>query len=730
MANKTEQAYQLENEYARFSLSVADNSWSLADLRANVDWGNQNDASPWVEIRKTCDEEAESVPLFLSEITKTDDALSCSFVDESGNNGQLKLAFYLIGDALQVYAIPEDGLGYAAIDLFNAGLAGSAEEEGEVLIPTRMGLLLPANGRENLDLDLGTYEYAGAHAAMAGLFKSGAVLLVDWGDPYISLGVTRTVDEADATISIRLSLSRTARSFELHCLGKGDLSTLAEAYRARVTELGYRVTWEEKLKERPQAARLFGTCNVKLWFALRRRIDEDMVEQSAEVLWTFDEVAQIAEHLKNDLELDDVFFHLGGWTRYGYDCRHPDIRPANPECGGNEGLTDCINRVKACGYLFCLHDNYQDMYRDAPSWDEYWLQKEADGSPTVGGVWLGGQAFYTCAREAIRLAQRPDNLPWVQATFKPDVYFIDTTYAVGPQECFDPRHPLTKQDDIHWKVKLSDYARDLMGMFGSEDGREWAVPHADVFEGLASVAGEYLRRINIEEVDGYPVPFFDMVFHDCIALYGKYRYEPETMAEQVINHVSMGRTLYYHALGNHLYWQDPEGMAEAPAPDGPVDSAMYTRANNGWAEGLCLWDRYMKNTQEVLGPLNKLTSEALIANYDFLEAGRKVRKTTFSNGATAIVNGGVEDYTVTTASGAEAVLPAYGFLIEAGTFTAFVVRAWEGRTYDAPVLFTLTSLDGQDVGTTENFRIFHGFGDSHLVWQGSEYDVVREEIIS
>ena len=50
--------------------------------------------------------------------------------------------------------------------------------------------------------------------------------------------------------------------------------------------------------------------------------------------------------------MSDVLFHLGGWTRYGYDCRHPDIMPANPECGGNEGLAECARRVQALGYTF------------------------------------------------------------------------------------------------------------------------------------------------------------------------------------------------------------------------------------------------------------------------------------------------------------------------------------------------------------------------------------------
>jgi hypothetical protein len=44
-----------------------------------------------------------------------------------------------------------------------------------------MGLLIPSAGKEPFDLHLGTYAYEGVHMAMAGLFKSGAVLMVNWG---------------------------------------------------------------------------------------------------------------------------------------------------------------------------------------------------------------------------------------------------------------------------------------------------------------------------------------------------------------------------------------------------------------------------------------------------------------------------------------------------------------------------------------------------------------------
>ena len=729
MLKETDQAFRLKNELVQFTLSITDNTWSLEDLRAKVSWGNQAIPGPWVEIRKAATPHSSRAPLYLHSVVTQDSALSCSFVDASGRDGRLRLVFHLIGDTLQVYTVPEDTLTYTAIDLFTSGLEAGQAENGEAFVPIRMGLLLPARGDAAFDLALGTYDYEGVHMAMAGLFKAGAVLLADWGDPYLGLRVARIVGEESSRVAMSFSLSKTARSLELSCLGKGDLTTLAEAYRDRAQALGYRIPWEEKIKVRPQGERLFGACNVKLWTALARRVDKDLVEQKVEVCWTFDEAASIAEHLKNDLHLEDVLFHLGGWTRYGYDCRHPDIRPANPECGGNEGLADWVRRVKACGYLSCLHDNYQDMYRDAPSFDEAWLQKEPDGSAKLGGVWLGGQAYYTCAREAVRLTKRSDNLPWVRDAFHPDLYFIDTTYAVGPQECFDPRHPLTKQDDIHWKIVLSDYARDVVGMFGSECGREWAVPHADFFEGLTSVGGRYFHALEPTELGGTVVPFFDMIFHDCIALHGKYRYHPEEMAEQVIHHIGMGRTLYYHALGNHLYWLDPAGQPEIPVATGPMDQAVFTRAHNGWAEGFCLWDRFMKNTQEVLGPLNKLTSQALIDRYDFLDARRMVRKTTFTNGVTAIVNGSDEDYTVTSAAGVQAVLPPYGFLVEAGTFVAFHARAWDSIAYESPVLFTLTSLDGKAMDETSRFRVFHGFGDSELMWQGKKHNIAREAAV-
>jgi hypothetical protein len=712
----------LENRYIRFSLVPQDNLWSLEDRRADVVWGNQPaqedlPGEPWLHllVRGT------PMPLVLRAVEAEEAALRARFYDPQGGDSGLEAVFRLEGPTLKVYLVPS-GLVFPEIQVFSRGLEARAREDGQALLPIRMGLLVPAAGERPIDMRLGTYEYEGVHMAMAGLFKSGAALMATWHDPYIALRFERSAPD-EPSLRLAFELSRTARSFELTCLGAGDYHTLAAAYRERAAELGYRLSWREKLKDRPQAERLFGASNFKLWTALARRIDEELVEQSVEVHWTFDEAAQIAEHLKHDLMLEEVLFHLGGWSTYGYDCRHPDNMPANPECGGDEGLANCASRVQACGYLFCLHDNYQDMYRDAPSWGEEWIQKQPDGSLTKGGVWLGGQAFYTCAREAVKLAQRPHNLPLIQQVAHPDVYFIDTTYAVGPQECFDPRHPLTRQEDIHWKQVLSDYARDVFGLFGSECGREWAVPHADFFEGLSSVSGDYFHMLKPEELQARVVPIFDMVFHDCITIHGKYGYEPAQMAEQVIHHAAIGRTLYYHSVGPHLYWREPGAEVELPLPAGDSDPALYTRAHNGWAAGMCQWDRFIKNTHEILSPLSRRVAHAIIDRYEFLDPDRRVRRTLFSNGVQVWVNGSTQDVAFALPFWGDVRLPPFGLCVSAGDFSAIVACRLIGHSQYAPALFTVTSLDGLPLEETGRLRVFHGFGETGFTWRGITHQV-------
>lgn len=175
---------------------------------------------------------------------------------------------------------------------------------------------------------------------------------------------------------------------------------------------------------------------------------------------------------------------------------------------------------------------------------------------------------------------RPQNMPEIQKLFGVWSYFIDTTYAVGPRECADPKHPIGRNEDIAYKIQLSDKSREIFGLFGSECGREWALPHSDFFEGLVGVSGRYFHNLKPETLGAKVIPFWEMVYHDCQVCYGKYGYAAEQSAQYVAHHVLYARPLNYHSIPDHLYWKELP-----PAKTSSDPAACYTRTDNGWAEG-------------------------------------------------------------------------------------------------------------------------------------------------
>jgi hypothetical protein len=129
-------------------------------------------------------------------------------------------------------------------------------------------------------------------------------------------------------------------------------------------------------------------------------------------------------------------------------------------------------------------------------------------------------------------------------------------------ECFAPEHPLDYHGDIQRRQALADYARSVFGVHGSEMGMEWAVPHSHYFEGLLS------RRFHEERIPpgAYPVPLFELVYRDCIALYTHQgdKAGPES-AEYILHHVALGRMPLYQ-FGPHLYFTEKGKKPPARIP--------------------------------------------------------------------------------------------------------------------------------------------------------------------
>ena len=702
---------RLESPSLAVSVDRHTGEWSLLDKQAEVRWPSQGTAKPGLAM--------EGVKAEVS-------AQAIRLTGQKGGTVIFELA-----DGGRALGIRFEGNDLGDIRILGDALAMTDQDSAHLVIPCREGLLISASSGVAFSHSFGASEYEGCHMNMFGALKRGAALAVTWDGAYVWPEVHSTLDKSTPPhqqLTASVVLRRSSRSIQLSPLGKGDWNTVAAGYRRIAEQKHLAVSMHEKITRQPHAELLLGAANVKLWTCLCRRMNDDSTKQeSAQVFWTFSEAAAIAEHLHKDLGLARCLFILGGWTEGGYDCRHPDNLPANPECGGNEALADAVRRIQKLGYVACLHDNYQDMYRDAKSWSPDFIEKKKDGSLIAGGRWLGGRAYMVCAPKQVELAMRPQNMPGIQKLCAPWSYFIDTTYAVGPRECHDPKHPLDRNQDIGAKIELSDKARDIFGLFGSECGREWAISHSDFFEGLVGVSGKYFHNLKPATVGASVIPFWEMVYHDCEVCYGKYGYQAEQAAEYVAHHVLCARGLHYHSIPHHLYWSQPHSPKHPKTPE-----ACYLRTDKGWAAGLHPTDVFLKNTHEVLGPLSGLTAQERLTKFEYLTPDGSVRRAIYGQGDGAtqvIVNFDAKDASVESPRGKTVILPQWGFVIDGPKFAAFYAKQWNGRSYPDRVLFTLQAVEGDRLETAAKTRIFHAFGDPLIAWQDKTHDIPREQVV-
>ena len=134
----------------------------------------------------------------------------------------------------------------------------------------------------------------------------------------------------------------------------------------------------------------------------------------------------------------------------------------------------------------------------------------------------------------------------------------------------------------------------------------------------------------------------------------------------------------------------------------------------------------------MLGPLNAATAHSRLTRLEFVTRDGTVRQAVYGAGEDAtkvIVNFSQKETQVKSKLGGEVVLPAWGFIVEGPRFLAFYALRWAGQEYDRGALFTVRPLDDKNLEESQGVRIFHAFGPSTIRWQGTDYQVRREQII-
>lgn len=306
-----------------------------------------------------------------------------------------------------------------------------------------------------------------------------------------------------------------------------DYVRQAKLYRAHMKEQGYWVSLEDKARANPNVARLRGAAVINSDTATRR------VRTMAYRMNTFADQAQWALSLRKRSGIKNAVVHVDGWGKFGYDSVHPETLPPNAEAGGPGGLKDFREKVRDAGWLFALHDQYIDIYADAPSYDPARFMIKENGRPNTLNVWAGGLCSHLCVSESLKFVRRNfvegvkdqymyHNSPPIYKICEPDAYYLDCFCRI--HECFNPLHPLTRSEVVHYTNASLRTVREhgKRVVLSCEHPKFYAVPDLDFGWGISHLKADVqvVGGGHATESVGVPVPLWHLVFHDAIWLPG------------------------------------------------------------------------------------------------------------------------------------------------------------------------------------------------------------------
>ncbi len=658
----------LEND--RLKIWVTElGSIRFADKVRNTVWGN--DFPGWVEI-KDDDGEGRKVPLTGSRavVTKKENSLLIQFrslkgsgFNEPGFRMQVKLTinddhFDLVIENLNTQ-YPLKRIEYPA-HIFTVP---SGIDHGYIVAPNLQGVLIPSrydsgfmrNGQNVWDkiadvekwwtLESGNLNMPWFGAAkdsssvMAYVQTSsdcvlhliGNKLVTPEGEAVRNRQAQHEGERISSHSPIWLSsLGKFSypRKMRIELVDNGYVG-MAQRYKEYAKASGRFVTLKEKIKENPEYEKIIGAPDVKIYCYTNRKNDTDLRSWSEPVLngyskvnTSFAQVAEIADDLDN-MGVERCMILLAGWNRMGYDREHVDMWPPAEVAGGIEGLRQAAETVRDHGYLFALHDNYDDFYPDAPTYDERYILRNEDQSLHIGGTWDGGLTHITCPSQRLELLNR--NMALIQKDIPLNAYYFDVITNTSHYECFDSGHGMTRKDDLRYRLELLKNITDRGLVIGGERGTDWAMPVVAFCEGLSGGGTGYHRGVAYRT--GITVPLFYLVYHEAVV--GYWQHGTPMGREDHANHVLMDLLNAQPSSWSIEYdqWEDLKSL--------------------------------VKETYELLSPLHRNTVNSAMTDHKILSKDYMLQKSVFEDGTMVWVNYGLITHTI-----GDLKLPPKGFRVE------------------------------------------------------------------
>jgi hypothetical protein len=448
----------------------------------------------------------------------------------------------------------------------------SGVPDGYIVIPHKQGTLIPSRlddgfmrYRHNTWRNIADvnqvipFEFSGLNMTWFGACKGDAAVmcyLPEASDMALHINGNAVFDENGCAVNSRQGNLPGTRYSSLTPVWRGSRGKLdykrtinimlidggyvgmTKQYRDLVKASGRFVSLKDKIEKNPNIEGMIGAPDIKIYIYTNRRNEPRLRSWSEPILdgyecvhTTFDQVGEIIDDMRN-LSIKKALVLLGGWNRAGYDREHIDMWPPAEGAGGVEGLAKVSKKAIDEGYVFSLHDNYQDIYPDSPSYDEKFVMKHTDGTIMLGGIWDGGLCRLVCSSQAMSLADPIINK--IKENSSVNSYYLDTTTSAPLYECYDENHPLCRKDDRANKLALLQKLDDQGWVVGAEAGVDWAVPVCAFFEGMPGTAIG-LNHGAESAGFGMMVPLFNLVYHDAVVCY--WQHGQPFGREDHVNHV-------------------------------------------------------------------------------------------------------------------------------------------------------------------------------------------------
>ena len=409
-----------------------------------------------------------------------------------------------------------------------------SNETAQIVVPCPYGGLIEFPRSDSLSFK---YETTGFHYSglpVQGIFRKSGGLGIYIKTPFdveCSVDInSKRCNTTSFTPEFIFEKENANYARELHVyplLSKAGYVELAKLYRKIIRQEGRFISLEEKIRKNPEVEKLVGSviwkhnvyskerpAGTKKGYSLYMMRKNHNIYEGLPNNWTAKEVFDKAK----EKGFDRVCIYNTGWNNKGYDSGYPKRFPPNPERGTEKDFKAAAEYAASLsdGYIYSIHDNYLDCYKNSEEFDSATMVLKKDGTIKEGGIWRGGKAYIMCSSQSFKFAQR--DMPLIAEMLGRGSIYIDVVGCTSLDSCHNPAHPQGKKGDAASRVKLLQYIKNIMGSVATEGSpADYLARTVD----LGAFCGLFMNFAITPGMKNIPkpIPLWQLVYHDSVLGY-------------------------------------------------------------------------------------------------------------------------------------------------------------------------------------------------------------------